>query len=73
MANVATASLKQNINYNKLIKITFEEAAILVMIKVKIYVKFLTILVERKSTSILNNANLLKLKEKSDLQPLYNM
>ena len=40
MANVATASLKQNINYNKLIKITFEEAAILVMIKVKIYVRF---------------------------------
>ena len=37
------------------------------MLKVKIYVKFLTILVERKSTSVLNNANLLKLKEKSDL------
>ena len=37
------------------------------MIKVKIYVKFLTILVEQKSTSVLKNANLLKLKEKSDL------
>lgn len=67
MANVPTASLKQNINYKKLIKIIFEEAAILVMIKVKIYVKFLTVLVERKSTSVLNNANLLKLREKSDL------
>lgn len=47
---------------------TFEGAAILVMKKVKKYAKFLTIPVVQKSTSVLDNADLiLRFKEELDL------